>query len=448
VDVLLLSESGYDTEASLYRLDIQLGIPQSRLPGALERWMGDPGLCRDPDMHPYLVLAEICARDWGTAQDVMQAIARCTDKSEPILVSIGPVQCQPSVPEFSSYQITPSPGLRTFILQLSRICPVIARPGSLADSITGEAPVPFSIIQPRIPGNQHYQSIGTGDPGIHHADRSHPAVPSVKAREPEQVLIEILRFILRRNDHPVAEYDLSQREWFHPAQSVMRKNVRVSLRRFRVRKGYQMTHAMYSETPKIYVISDLHLGHANSIPRYKRPFLLSDPREMDRVLIRNWNWTVKEGDAVIFLGDLSYMSPNPPESYIGRLDGSIFMLEGNHDPCYPYMPHCLLMRYKGIPYLFIHNPVELVKPFEGWVIHGHVHNKDLTQYPFFNPSQKTVNVSAELIGYRPISLDEIHHLVMETEGVIPFRDLSSVNCVEGERPRDGLQPAWAHCVGK
>lgn len=445
---MLLSESWYDTEASLYRLDIQLGIPQSRLPGALERWMGDPGLCRDPDMHPYLVLAEISARDWGTAQELMQAIACCTEKSEPILVSVRPVQCQLSVPEFSSYQITPSPGLRSFILQLSRICPLIASPGSLADSITAEAPVSFSTIQPCSPAIQHHPSIGTCDPIIHHATSPTPAGSSLKIREPGEVRIEILRLILRRNGQPMAEYDLSQREWFHPTQSVRRKNVSASLRRFRVGKGYQMTHTIHTETPQIYVISDLHLGHANSIPRYKRPFLLSDPREMDRVLIRNWNWTVKEGDAVIFLGDLSYMSPNPPESYIGRLHGSIFMLEGNHDPCLPYMPHCLLMRYRGIPYLFIHNPVELVNPFEGWVIHGHVHNKDLTRYPFLNPHQRTVNVSAELIGYRPISLDEIHHLVMEADRVIRFRDISSANSREGEHPPDDLQPARAHCAGK
>jgi len=148
---------------------------------------------------------------------------------------------------------------------------------------------------------------------------------------------------------------------------------------------------------------------------------------MDRVLVRNWNWTVKEVDTTVFLGDLAYMSPNPPESYLGRLHGSIFFLEGNHDPYYPYMSHCLLMRYKGVPYLFIHNPEELVKPFDGWVIHGHVHNKDLANYPFFNPNTRTVNVSAEMIGYRPISLDEIHSLVIGTDATILFRDLSQAD---------------------
>lgn len=155
---------------------------------------------------------------------------------------------------------------------------------------------------------------------------------------------------------------------------------------------------------------------------------------MDRVLIRNWNWTVKDNDIAIFLGDLSYMSKKLPESYLERLQGRIFYLEGNHDPFASLMSHCLLMRYRGIPYLFIHNPDELVKPFDGWVIHGHVHNKDLTNYPFFNPHSRTVNVSAEMIGYRPISLPEIHHLVTGTDEVIPFRDLSWVDVLSRDVP--------------
>jgi len=424
---LTRSDSWCDTNTPRYRLDLQLGIPHSKLQGALEWWMGDPGLCRDPDQHPYLVLAEISAREWGNMQDVMQAIARSSDASGPILVSVSTAPGEPYVPEISSYQIFPSPGLRSFVLLLSRICPMIVSPGSLADSITREAPLPFSTIRPLPPSASTSHSCrlqGIIKPDPHHDERSGTVAQSLKNRENEHVLIEILRIILRKEGYPVAEYDLSRKEWLHPSKSVLRKNARLSLLKFRIGKGYQMTRTMHKETPQIFVISDLHLGHANSIPRYKRPFLLSNPGEMDRVIIRNWNWTVKEEDSIVFLGDLSYKSPDPPESYLQRLHGNIYFLEGNHDPYYPYMSHCLLMRYKGVPYLFIHNPEELTKPFDGWVIHGHVHNKDLARYPFFNPYTRTVNVSAEMIGYRPISLDEIHNLVIRTEEIVLFRDLS------------------------
>ena len=404
--------------------------------------MGDPGLCRDPDRHPYLILAEIAAREWGSMQEVMQAIARSNEASGPILVSVSPAPGEPSMPEISSYQIVPSPGLRSFVIQLSRICPVIASPGSLADDITRGKQAPYSTVRPLPPGDctsPHRWKNRTETPGSNTTDCPRTTLQSLKNRNNEPILVEILRIVLRREEYPVAVYDLPQKKWLRPSESVKRKNARQSLRSFRIGKGYQITRSMYREAPQIYVISDLHLGHANGIPRYKRPFLLSDPGEMDRVLIRNWNWTVKEGDATVFLGDLAFMSPNPPESYLGRLHGSILFLEGNHDPYSPYMSHCLLMRYKGMPYLFIHNPEELVKPFDGWVIHGHVHNKELANYPFFNPDKRTVNVSAEMIGYRPISLDDIHTLVTGTDEVILFRDLSRAD----EMTRD--DPAVANC---
>ena len=78
-----------------------------------------------------------------------------------------------------------------------------------------------------------------------------------------------------------------------------------------------------------------------------------------------------------------------------------------------------------------------MKPFDGWVIHGHVHNKELAKYPFFNPDKRTVNVSAEMIGYRPISLDEIHTLVTGADEVILFRDLSRADEMTGEDPAVG-----------
>lgn len=416
-------------EASRYRLDLRMGIPRSHVKGALESWIGDPGLCSDPDRHPYLVLTEIASRGIDDQDSIMQAIASSADQAGPIQVSVCPVQGITLPRDHSSYEITPSTGLRSFVLLLSKNCQIVNHPGSFIDKISRERPAPVTIPSQLPAGNQFTPSrrpacekprsySGKGE------DENSAMVRYLKERDAEPVLIEILRMVLRRDGTPVGEYDLCQRRWLPSKKSVSRKNARLSLRKFRVARGYQLTRAHYHEEPRIYLISDLHLGHANSIPRYKRPFLLSNPGEMDRVLVRNWNWTVKESDTVIFLGDMSYMGQKTTEYYIGQLNGSIFYLEGNHDPYYPFMSHCLLMRYRGIRYLFIHDPKELTRPFDGWVVHGHVHNKDLTQYPFFNPFTRMVNVSAELIGYHPISFDEIHELVCGTGEVVTFRDIS------------------------
>jgi calcineurin-like phosphoesterase family protein len=47
----------------------------------------------------------------------------------------------------------------------------------------------------------------------------------------------------------------------------------------------------------------------------------------------------------------------------------------------------------------------------GWHIHGHVHNNDLNNYPCIHPGRKTVNASAELLGYRPLSFDRLTRLL-------------------------------------
>jgi calcineurin-like phosphoesterase family protein len=415
-------------QPSFYRLDLRLGIPQSRIPGPLESWIGDPGLTQHPDHHPYIVVGNVVMNDGGSQHGMMQVISRSVDESGPIQVEVN------GVPGVSSadiwYKVEPSPGLRSFIVVLCRSCPVVATPGSLVDTSEDGKTGPF-VITPAFSKMKNPFGKGRvlknvdslkapdeeGNRGMRKRNRMWPEM------DDGPVKMDILRIVLRKGGLAVAEYDLARKKWLRNTESIQGKNAKASLRRFRIDKGLQMIGPNLSLEPEIQIISDLHLGHANSIPRYKRPFFSGNIREMDRVIIRNWNWTVKENDTVIFLGDLSFMSQERPESYLQRLKGSIFFLEGNHDPYYPNMSRCLLMRYQEVPYLFIHDPEELARPFEGWVIHGHVHNKDLARYPFFNPFDRTVNVSAEMIGYRPISFKEIHSLVLGTKEIVRFRKL-------------------------
>jgi hypothetical protein len=52
-----------------------------------------------------------------------------------------------------------------------------------------------------------------------------------------------------------------------------------------------------------YLISDLHLDHANIIDYCDRPF--TDVEEMNETLVENWNETVDDDDEVVFVGDLA-----------------------------------------------------------------------------------------------------------------------------------------------
>lgn len=420
---LAVSESVEGT----YRLDLRLGIPKGRLEGALEWWLGDPGLCKSLDQHPYLILLEIDSSRTNDADRIMYAVNHIVEESEPIQVLVSLMEEIPSE-EASLYQIMPSEGLNDFVLLISRAFPVFINHGTLAHSICKGTTGSFMAFHPirlrdpvrsgfRAPKTDRKEiSLQTMDAGIlqhfRHCDRS-TTIP-----------IDILRIVLRKNEVPLAEYDLIQKKWLSPTEAKTGKEARSALRKFRLGRGYQLSAPTHAKEQKKIIMSDLHLGHVNSIARYKRPFFPGDIREMDRVLIRNWNWTVKESDIVFYLGDLSYMSERAPEDYLRQLAGNIIYVEGNHDPCIPEMPHSILLEHRDVSYLLIHDPVELTKPFSGWVIHGHVHNKDLSKYPFFNPEKRTINASAEMVGYRPISLDEIHDLVTGTREILEFRDLS------------------------
>lgn len=162
----------------------------------------------------------------------------------------------------------------------------------------------------------------------------------------------------------------------------------------------------------IYLISDTHFNHNNIIKYSNRPF--KDVREMNRSLIKNWNETVTKGDTIFFLGDFCYGNGN---GHLKKLKGRKIMIRGNHDRemnCNFYNYKILV--YRGIQFALLHNPADIFKfdafkDFNGWMIHGHIHNNDLETYPFINYQNCTVNVSADLTDYRPMALDAICDLI-------------------------------------
>ena len=54
---------------------------------------------------------------------------------------------------------------------------------------------------------------------------------------------------------------------------------------------------------RVWVWSDLHLGHVDSIWFFDWPFV--DPEHMDQALQRAWRRTVDPGDTIICLGDVA-----------------------------------------------------------------------------------------------------------------------------------------------
>lgn len=81
--------------------------------------------------------------------------------------------------------------------------------------------------------------------------------------------------------------------------------------------------------PRIFLTSDLHLGHRNIIGYCNRPYF--DVEEMNRELIANWNRTVSDNDRVFFLGDFALGSKDDVIRFGKQLNGRKVMIYGNHD---------------------------------------------------------------------------------------------------------------------
>ena len=79
-----------------------------------------------------------------------------------------------------------------------------------------------------------------------------------------------------------------------------------------------------------YYIADCHFFHENINHRMdKRGF--SDALEMNEYMIKRWNDKVRRNDEVVILGDLSLARADPTNEILGRLNGRLYLLVGNHD---------------------------------------------------------------------------------------------------------------------
>jgi calcineurin-like phosphoesterase family protein len=153
---------------------------------------------------------------------------------------------------------------------------------------------------------------------------------------------------------------------------------------------------------RIFLIGDTHFGHAKILEfeAEARPF--TSVEEHDEFLIHNWNETVKPKDTVWHLGDVGFGLD--VFNILPRLHGYKKLVMGNHDryPAERYLEHFngIFGAVKLRDYIMTHVPIHDSQfyRFEG-NIHGHLHSKSLED-------KRYINVSAEVIGLKPILFDE------------------------------------------
>jgi len=168
--------------------------------------------------------------------------------------------------------------------------------------------------------------------------------------------------------------------------------------------------------------------------KYSRPCPFNDIGKMNKTLIDNWNKTVQKEDTVHFLGDWhnnadkQYDKEKDRQYWQKQLNGKILSIKGNHDhkTCDTIYPRKRILKTTKREYLLVHDPDDGEywngKPWKGWRIHGHHHNNYPNKHPFINGKKKTINVSVEVIGYKPVSLKVIEALDLTTIQWMQYAD--------------------------
>lgn len=243
-----------------------------------------------------------------------------------------------------------------------------------------------------------------------------------------QYLVRIT--VLNENSKIVGEYDLILKRWLYRWQVIppygwywwrktmnkLRELRGLSTRPRRLfwRAAINFIRSLWGKK-QIYLIGDTHFDHDNIIRFCNRPF--QSAREMNAALVTNWNGVVGQRDIVYFLGDWASGRRHKPAVYwIKKLKGCIISVRGRHDNDAKgvMMSRSKTLRYKGYDFLLVHDPERRSTPWHGWVIHGHKHNNNMRDYPFINGERKTINVSVELIGYKPVSIDNLISLGLDS----------------------------------
>lgn len=252
----------------------------------------------------------------------------------------------------------------------------------------------------------------------------------LNAKEKTHINQHLVRITILKNSKIIGEYDLILKRWLYRWQVIPPYGWywwRKTMNKLRELQGLPSSQRRsiwqrlirfmrsFRVKKQVYLIGDTHFDHDNIIKYCNRPF--QSAREMNAALVTNWNRVVGHRDTIYFLGDWAFGRRHKPAVYwVKKLRGRIISVRGSHDNDAKgvRMSRSKTLRYKGYDFLLVHDPESRSTPWHGWVIHGHKHNNSMRDYPFINGERKTINVSVELIGYKPINIDTLLSLGLDS----------------------------------
>ncbi len=162
----------------------------------------------------------------------------------------------------------------------------------------------------------------------------------------------------------------------------------------------------------IWIISDTHFFHYNMLSfknregELMRPF--SSVKEMNDLMVENWNAVVKDEDIIYHLGDLYMGSLNCMRDLMKQLKGRKRLIVGNHDDIKVIAREGFFQKiqvwrmFPEFGLLLTHVPVHNSSlDIKGLVnVHGHTHCKP-------SPTEKHINVCVEVTNYTPVNIEDL-----------------------------------------
>lgn len=183
----------------------------------------------------------------------------------------------------------------------------------------------------------------------------------------------------------------------------------------------------------VFWTSDTHFCHKSIVDLTKRPF--DSVEEMDETIIKNWNSIVTDDDTVFHLGDFCFGGIPAWERVRARLNGSIYLVIGNHDEKQVRTNNYRISQlFQGVNYqmkiivdgqeiLMNHYPFLAYagtyrKP-QVWQLFGHVHSKegsngqDYKRLQYLFPCQYDVGVDNN--NFTPVSFSQLKKIMYDSQ---------------------------------
>ena len=385
------------------------------------------------EKHPHVTLFGPLNLNEGISPDqLLDTIGQVASRYEPIPFLIDGWEKRKGIHgSVIAFLVRPSDALKNLTTAITEVLTPITYSYNIWDAYPGENWFHVTIANRLDPfdAEEIFSVIKKSDDMLPYIDRTQTDFFSGLIKQKKKTVVKSrhiiwpvtldetgLRITVMQGEKILAEYGLSEKCWISRGYRHTSQSWQNSVSLFRKRTGFELTTKKQEQTDDIFLISDLHLGHANIIRYCSRPFLVSDVAEMDRVLIDNWNFSISPKSRIFYLGDLRYGEHALSlEEYRKKLNGDITFIRGNHDDAELGAVPSSILDYKKLRFLLVHDPADTPPDFDGWTIHGHHHNNDLRHFPFINFVDRRINVSAEVVGYIPVGLNEICTLIQSCQ---------------------------------